>query len=79
MADYTPTGITTAGNCNLSTGVRTSAANITPSFTSVTRASSLTENNNTYTLTNSVTTNPGFLTGRRPSFGLLFPRGNYNR
>jgi hypothetical protein len=79
MADYTPTDITAAATANFKTGVRTSASNIAPTFTSAVRAASITENNNTFSFDNLVTSKPGFLTGRRPRFGLLFPRGNYQR
>lgn len=79
MADYTPTNITTAATANFKTGVRTSASNIAPTFTSATRASSLDELHYTFNLADIFTSRPGFLTGRRPRFGLLFPRGNYQR
>ena len=59
---------------------------ITPVFSSLERVSSniaTSQNFNIANLDSPVTGNrssaPGFLTGRRPKYGQLFPRGYYNR
>lgn len=59
---------------------------INPTFSSVTRTSNNTAISYNYNITNldsPVTGNrssaPGILTGRRPTYGQLFPRGYFNR
>lgn len=58
---------------------------ITPNFSSIQRVigAATTQNFNINDLgfsgTGATQSVPGFLQGRRPSFGLLFPRGYYNR
>ena len=64
----------------------TATAAITPIFSSVVRASSTASAPANFNI-NDLITSPvgsrsserGFLTGRRPHSGLLFPRGYYNR
>ena len=52
---------------------------VIPTFTSVTRAVSPTDDvQNNFTFNNIETAIPALLQGRRPNFNLRFPRGYYN-
>jgi len=92
MADITLTGLqpTTAetfSNQSIAFKQTTSTGFINPVFSSVTRVSNNISFSSNYNIANldafSVTGNrtavPGILTGRRPRFGQLFPRGYFNR
>lgn len=64
----------------------TATAAITPVFSSVTRASSTASAPTNFNINDLITSSVGnrssergFLIGRRPDSGLLFPRGYYNR
>jgi len=62
----------------LTTTQQTTVSNITPSFSSLDKLFSAAVNR-TLSLSNLQNTVEGFLTGRRPSSGQLYPRGNYNK
>lgn len=65
----------------------TATAVITPEYSGVDRIASNVSTPYNYNIddfesassSSDVKARSGFLTGRRPSFGLLFPRGYYNR
>jgi|SaaInlV_120m_DNA_3_1039746.scaffolds.fasta_scaffold00540_8 hypothetical protein len=63
----------------------TATAVITPEYSGVDRIASSVSTPYNYNIddfesaSSDVSARRGFLTGRRPSFGLLFPRGYYNR
>lgn len=71
---------------SISAQATTATPFIDPIFSSISRVSSniaISQNFNIVNLDSPVTGNrssvPGFLTGRRPKYGQLFPRGYYNR
>ena len=63
----------------------TATAVVTPDFSSVERSTTNVSTPFNYDIadfesaSSDMRARRGFLTGRRPSFGLLFPRGYYNR
>jgi len=64
----------------------TSIASISPTFSSITRVTGPADPPSNYILSQldvpvsaQLKSEPGFLRGRRPPRGLLFPRGYYNR
>lgn len=76
--DYNSLGVASAAASGLSTGVATTVSNITPTFSSVTRTTAAAVNNQ-YSFPEIQSTVEGYLTGRRPASGQLYPRGLYNK
>lgn len=76
--DYNSLGVASATASGLSTGVATTVSNITPTFSSVIRTTAA-EINTTYSFPQIQNTVEGYLTGRRPASGQLYPRGLYNK
>ena len=81
-----PTTAETASNQSVVFIQTTATGFINPVFSSVTRTSNNTSISYNYDISNlnsPVTGNrssvPGILTGRRPRFGQLYPRGYFNR
>jgi hypothetical protein len=86
LSDLQPTTAATAVDNSIAFLQTTATPFITPTLSSVTRASSNTAFSSNYNINNldsPVTGNrssvPGILSGRRPRFGQLFPRGYFNR
>lgn len=90
MAEITlteiPSTATTAIDTTKHFQATTATLSINPTFSSVTRTSNniaFGQNFNISNLDSPTTGNrsstPGILTGRRPRFGQLFPRGYFNR
>jgi hypothetical protein len=86
MADFVFTGL----NSSASSGISTISYNFTenyPIYTVETSNGTVSPGNINFTLLQQQNPDtdllkkakPGYLTGRRPSIGLLFPRGYYNR
>lgn len=82
----TPTTVTTAVDQSIAFTQTTATGFINPTISSVERTSNniaISYNYNITNLDSPVTGNrssaPGVLTGRRPVYGQLFPRGYFNR
>lgn len=86
LSDLQPTTAATAVDNSIAFLPTTATPSINPVFSSVARVSnniSFSSNYNINNLDSPVTgsrsSTPGILTGRRPTFGQLFPRGYFNR
>ncbi len=84
MANFAPSQISTPvahQNASVEYKQSTATAFVTPTFQSVTKASTGgTPVNHNITDQNPITTNVrGWLIGRRPASGMLYPRGVYNK
>lgn len=86
LSDLQPTTAETAVDTTVRFLQSTATASINPVFSSVDRVSNniaFSSNYNINNLDSPVSGNrsstPGVLTGRRPRFGQLFPRGYFNR
>jgi hypothetical protein len=76
--DYNNLGVTSPVASGQTLGVTTTISNISPTFSSVTRTT-LPAVYNQYSIPQIQNTVEGFLTGRRPASGQLYPRGVYNK
>ena len=84
MANFTPAQITTAvaqQNAAIEYKQSTATPFVTPTFQSVTKATTGgTPVNHNITDEDSITTNVrAWLIGRRPTSGMMYPRGIYNK
>lgn len=86
LSDLQPTTAVTAVDGSVMFLQTTATPSIDPTISSVARTSNnvaISSNYNINNLDSPVTGNrsstPGILTGRRPTFGQLFPRGYFNR
>lgn len=87
LSGLQPTTVETAVNQSIQFTQTTATGFINPVFSSVTRTAnnvSISYNYNianldSFSIAGNKSSTPGILTGRRPKFGQLFPRGYFNR
>jgi hypothetical protein len=75
--DFSSLGLGSTINSGISNGTPVSVGNVSPTFDSIEKVFAPEINREI-----SISTNPaidGWLTGRRPAFGQMYPRGLYNQ